>query len=73
MRYLILPTTVALMMLVVTANADHHVTYDTGDDAPHENMQPFLAVNHIISLEQGQITLFAGNSAPSGWELCDGQ
>jgi len=54
----------------------------------HQVMDPFLAVNYIIAVNGlfpsqgggltetpfiGQITLFAGNFAPSGWEFCDGQ
>jgi len=49
------------------------------------NMQPYLAVNYVIALEGiypsrngvepfiGEIELFAGNFAPRGWALCDGQ
>ncbi len=48
-------------------------------------MQPFLAVNYVIALQGiypsrnaaepfiGEIMLFAGNFAPRGWALCDGQ
>ncbi len=48
-------------------------------------MQPFQAVNYIIALEGtfpsrssinpfiGEIIMFAGNFAPRGWALCDGQ
>ncbi len=53
--------------------------------APRDNMQPFQAVNYIIALEGtfpsrssinpfiGEIIMFAGNFAPRGWALCDGQ
>jgi hypothetical protein len=50
-----------------------------------DNMQPFLAVNYVIALQGiypsrdaaepfiGEIMLFAGNFAPRGWALCNGQ
>jgi microcystin-dependent protein len=53
--------------------------------ARRNNMQPFLGVNYIIALEGiypsrsslepyiGEISIFAGNFAPRGWALCDGQ
>jgi microcystin-dependent protein len=52
---------------------------------PENNMQPYLAVNYIIALQGifpsrnsadpfiGEIFLFAGNFAPRGFALCDGQ
>lgn len=61
----------------------------SGDGQPHDNVQPSLAINHIIALEGafpprnkddkgaepylGEVDLFAGNFAPRGWALCDGQ
>jgi microcystin-dependent protein/subtilisin-like proprotein convertase family protein len=59
----------------------------TGGSQPHENMQPSLALNPIIATAGlfpspggytespflGEITLFAGNFAPGGWESTDGQ
>ncbi len=55
--------------------------------SPHDNskMQPYLAVNYIISLLGvfpsrsgadpfvGEIVMFAGNFAPRNWALCNGQ
>uniref|UniRef100_UPI003D32E146 phage tail protein n=1 Tax=Granulosicoccus sp. 3-233 TaxID=3417969 RepID=UPI003D32E146 len=51
-----------------------------------DNMQPSLGLNYIIALTGtypsrnsitnptlGEIMLFAGNFAPRGWALCDGQ
>jgi len=49
------------------------------------NMQPYLTINFIIALQGifpsrsgiepfiGEICMFAGNFAPRGWALCDGQ
>jgi len=60
----------------------------TGCGQPHANMQPFLATNHIMALTGNfpsrnrgwlsesfirEISQFAGDFAPSGWALCDGQ
>jgi microcystin-dependent protein len=51
----------------------------------HDNMQPFQAVNFIIALQGvfpsrssaepllGEIFMFAGNFAPRGFALCEGQ
>jgi len=50
-----------------------------------DNMQPSLALNYICALQGlfptrnwsqptiGQVSLFAGNFAPRGWALCNGQ
>lgn len=53
-----------------------------GDGAPHENMQPFLALNFMIAVEGGfttdsepmlaEVRPFAGAMPPSGWALCNG-
>jgi VCBS repeat-containing protein len=56
---------------------------------PFDNQQPSLVMNYIIALDGifpseegeqsstepflGQIVAFAGNFAPAGWALCDGQ
>lgn len=59
----------------------------TGGSQPHTNMQPSLALNHIIALDGafpsrtspndatmiGEVGIFAGSFAPSGWEFCEGQ
>jgi len=61
----------------------------TGGSQPHENMQPYLCVNFIISLfgifpsqtwERivadpfvAEIRIFPSNFAPKGWAFCDGQ
>ena len=52
---------------------------------PFDNMQPFNTINYVIAMEGifpsrngvepfiGEIELFAGNFAPRGFALCDGQ
>ena len=64
------------------------VTGITGGGAPVDNMQPSLALHYIIATNGsfplrdtdnptepmlGQMSLFAGNFAPSGWQFADGQ
>ncbi len=65
------------------------VTDGAGGDAAHNNLQPDLALNCIIATGGtfpsrggsvptndtflGEIKWFAGNFAPSGFSLCDGQ
>jgi len=54
-----------------------------GGSQPHENMQPFVAMNFIMATEAGAVTgphtgelrLFPYTSAspPTGWAWCDGQ
>jgi microcystin-dependent protein len=58
-----------------------------GGGQPHENMQPFLAVNFIISTYGaaptapvdpgnpfiGEIRMMAGGAVPAGWAACAGQ
>src|SRR5439155_7028706 len=46
-------------------------TGSTGSGAPLSNLQPSLALKFLID-ENGEITIFAGNSTPQGWALCDG-
>ena len=57
-----------------------------GANQAHDNVQPSLALNHIIALQGvfpsrtgaadgtflGEVSLFAGNFAPSGWAFADG-
>jgi microcystin-dependent protein len=60
----------------------------TGGSQPYSEMQPSLTLNYIIatsgvypsrsadignSTTLGEIALFAGNFAPTGWALCNGQ
>jgi microcystin-dependent protein len=55
----------------------------TGDGAAHDNMQPWLALNHCICADGvpdsglnpfvAEIRLYAGATPPKGWALCDGQ
>ncbi len=63
------------------------ITESTGGGQPHNNYQPSLGLNHIIALQGtypsrsaqasspyiGEIQMFAGNFAPRGWALADGQ
>ena len=64
------------------------VTGDTGGGQPFSTMQPSLAMNYLISLSGifpapdggvpagkyvGEVVPFAGNFAPGGWALADGQ
>lgn len=60
-----------------------------GGGQAHENRQPYLAMNFCIALQGvfpprgegaslvegylGEIRMFGGNFAPSGWALCNGQ
>src|SRR5262245_22235383 len=51
----------------------------TGSGAPVTNMQPSLAMTYVIRTAPssyyfwGEIGLFAGNVAPSGWTVADGR
>src|SRR4051812_9072073 len=63
------------------------VTGTTGSGVPIDTYQPSLAMNYLISLQGvfptssgvpnqqflGEVTPFAGNFAPSGWALANGQ
>ena len=62
-------------------------TTETGGGQPHSIMQPYLGLNYIIAMEGaypsvngasgdtniGEISLFAGSFAPSGWAFAHGQ
>jgi microcystin-dependent protein len=53
-------------------------TGSTGGGQAHNNRQSYLVMNHLVRLqgtddELGEIGMFAGNFAPSGWALADGQ
>ncbi len=55
----------------------------TGSAAPHDNLQPFQALNYVIGYKVtrdyedyewvGEIRMFTGNFVPRGWFSCDGQ
>lgn len=52
----------------------------SGLGTTHSNIQPYLALNYIIALDDrargtlaGEIRIFAGAGAPAGWARCDGQ
>jgi microcystin-dependent protein len=60
----------------------------TGGSQPHDNLQPYLAINFILSLFGvfpspsgggdaepflSEIRLFSFNFAPGGWAMCNGQ
>jgi microcystin-dependent protein len=65
-------------LLVCHLHSIDNATSYVGDGGAHENMQPFLVLPMIISttwtdvLPAGALVAFAGNSVPSGFELCDG-
>ena len=75
----------ALMLMSRATNAQ--VTGDIGSGQPFSTLQPSLAMNYLISTEGifpsqgsepnekflGEVTPFAGNFAPSGWALANGQ
>ncbi len=60
-------------------------TNNSGANASINIEQPFLGMNYIIAMEGtfpsrnsvtpfiGEIIMFAGNFAPRGWQLCNGQ
>jgi microcystin-dependent protein len=65
-----------------------HALAAAGDGQPHPNLQPYLTLNQCIAVRGvlpssvsggsssgliGEIRLFAGTVAPSGWAPCDGQ
>lgn len=71
-------TTGVEQLTLVTSNLPSHGhsasgtnTGATGNGVAFNNLQPSLAVNFLIC-ENGEITMFAGNFAPTGWALCDG-
>jgi len=61
------------------------VIQSSGGSQYQNNMQPYLAVYHVIALQGifpsrnsmepflAEIMIFAGNFAPRGWAFCDGQ
>ena len=75
--------------LVFPAGARADFTGITGGGLAHENMQPSMALNYIIALTGiypprdggavgaetylGEVDIFAGNFAPRGYALCEGQ
>jgi microcystin-dependent protein len=56
-----------------------------GANSAHDNMQPYLALHYIVALHSGaeatstgapligEVRIFAGKHAPTGWKRCDGQ
>lgn len=68
----------AEQLTLATNNLPSHIhsalggdTGSTGNGEPFNNLQPSLAVNFLIC-ENGEITMFAGPFAPTGWGLCEG-
>ena len=64
------------------AMASADVTGVTGGSAPQSTIQPSLGVNYIIRTTgiygggvggMGEVSMFAGNFAPDGYALCNGQ
>ncbi|WP_083928386.1 tail fiber protein [Marinobacterium rhizophilum] len=70
---------------LLTWDGNNWIAQQPAGDAPENNMQPWLGVNYIIALQGlypsrnaenpfiGEIIMFAGNFAPRGWALCNGQ
>ncbi len=71
---------------VLTWESDNWIAKKpTNYQSTYDNMQPWLGVNYIIALQGtfpsrnssdpflAEIIMFAGNFAPRGWALCDGQ
>jgi microcystin-dependent protein len=68
---------------------DSAVISSTGSGQPHDNIQPYLAMNYLIAVQgafpqrngsmgvwegfMGEIRLFASHQIPPGWIPCDGQ
>lgn len=53
-------------------------TGSTGNGLPFSNVQPSLGLNYMVRVQGdlnllGEVSLFAGSSAPSGWALANGQ
>ncbi|WP_171187690.1 tail fiber protein, partial [Alienimonas chondri] len=53
-------------------------TQETGGGQARENVQPALAINYLVRTggdfeDLGEIGMFAGTFAPTGWALADGQ
>lgn len=79
----------AVAALATTPNAAlADVTGTTGSGVPFDTYQPSLVMNYLISLDGifpardggppngkflGEVTPFAGNFAPSGWAMANGQ
>src|SRR5262245_36990727 len=70
------------------AGSAAEVTGTTGSSVPFSTQQPSLVMNYLISLDGifpardggppngkflGEVTPFAGNFAPSGWAMANGQ
>ncbi|WP_417746389.1 tail fiber protein [Rosistilla oblonga] len=57
---------------------DGSATTSIGSRAEVNNLQPYLAINYMVRRvgafqDIGEIGMFAGNFAPPGWELAEGQ
>jgi len=79
----------AVWLVATAALAAADTTNFIGRSHDHANIQPSLVINHLIALEDavypprdgstsgdamiGEIVMFAGNFAPSGWAFADGQ
>jgi len=66
-----------LNSITTTLKPELEFTGDTGGGAEFESRQPSLGLNYIIRAEGdipmvGEIRIFAGDTAPVGWLLCDG-
>ena len=81
-RFTTLTGRVALAALLVQVGLTAaHAGPITGSGQPISDIQPSLGLNYIVRLADpgtniadiGQVALFAGNFAPAGWALANGQ
>lgn len=66
-----------ILVAVMATESFCQQTGPAGEGARHANMQPWLAINHIIRTEGsfdavGEVKLFAGNFTPRDWAFADG-
>ncbi len=67
----------AIVIACMCSTAGALETGPTGGDGPHPNMQPWLSMNYLVRTDGpleylGEIGLFGGNFAPTGWGLANG-
>lgn len=82
------PNTIGNAGEVLTLPLSGGTAYWSAPTGGGSRMQPFTAINYIIATQGsfpstggsapgttliGEVKMFAGNFAPSGWEFCDGQ
>src|SRR5262245_62124768 len=67
-----------LLLIGTTDRAGAALTGFTGGGAAHSNVQPSLGINYLMRFQGsadglGQIRMFAGDYAPGGWVIPQGQ